>query len=236
MRGVRQIIVEEDMDHPLIGRPVLDEMSFVASQHLDSVRDKFHPQDFSHIGKEIFDMGNQPLRTLSKILLMPAEIPECIEDLPDVLTLAKKIMKLREQTKLHALDEDQFEVQRSADNDGDHDVLQSNVKFARLKKQALFYGDIPDDDPIYYHDVDVGQGSLEELTDAIEVLITSAEQAGMSWHGVQRLRHLVTELNILFQAQAWRRPSCECESPCHQAARRCITRANVSSQVRLAAA
>jgi hypothetical protein len=34
MRGVRQIIVEEDMDHPLIGRPVLEEMSFVASQHL----------------------------------------------------------------------------------------------------------------------------------------------------------------------------------------------------------
>jgi hypothetical protein len=39
MRGVRQIIIEEDMDHPLIGRPVLDEMGFVASQHLDSVRD-----------------------------------------------------------------------------------------------------------------------------------------------------------------------------------------------------
>jgi hypothetical protein len=31
MRGVRQIIVEEDMDHPLIGRPVLDETRFVAS-------------------------------------------------------------------------------------------------------------------------------------------------------------------------------------------------------------
>jgi hypothetical protein len=31
MRGVRQIIVEEEMDHPLIGRPVLDEMGFVAS-------------------------------------------------------------------------------------------------------------------------------------------------------------------------------------------------------------
>jgi hypothetical protein len=51
MRGVRQIIVEEDMDHPLIGRPVLDEMGFLASQHLDSVRDKFHLHDFSHIGE-----------------------------------------------------------------------------------------------------------------------------------------------------------------------------------------
>jgi hypothetical protein len=28
MSGVRQIIVEEDMDHPLIGTPVLDEMGF----------------------------------------------------------------------------------------------------------------------------------------------------------------------------------------------------------------
>jgi hypothetical protein len=60
MRGVRQIIVEEDMDHPLIGRSVLDEMGFVASQHLDSVRDKFHLHDFSHIDEELLEMGKQP--------------------------------------------------------------------------------------------------------------------------------------------------------------------------------
>jgi hypothetical protein len=65
MRGVRQIIVKEDMDHPLIGRPVLDEMGFLASQHLDSVRDKFHLHDFSHIGKELLDMGKQYLGALS---------------------------------------------------------------------------------------------------------------------------------------------------------------------------
>jgi hypothetical protein len=52
-------------------------------------------------------------------------------------------------------------VQRGEDNDGDHDVLQSNVKFESLKEQALFYGDIPDGEPIDYHDVYVGQGSLE---------------------------------------------------------------------------
>jgi hypothetical protein len=69
-------------------------------------------------------------------------------------------MKHREQGKLHALDEDQSDVQRGEVDDGDHDVLQSNVKFASLKEQALFY-DIPDDDPIDYHDVDVGQGSPE---------------------------------------------------------------------------
>jgi hypothetical protein len=57
MRGVRQIIVEEDMDHPLIGRPVLDEMGFVESQYLDSVRDKFHLHDFSHVGEELLDMA-----------------------------------------------------------------------------------------------------------------------------------------------------------------------------------
>jgi hypothetical protein len=90
MRGVRQIIVEEDMDHPLIGRPVLNEMGFVASQHLDSLRDKFHLHDFSHIGEELLEMGKQPLGALSKLLLMPADIPEFIEDLPDVLRLAKK--------------------------------------------------------------------------------------------------------------------------------------------------
>jgi hypothetical protein len=90
MRGVRQIIVEEDMDHPLIGRPVLDEMGFVASQHLDSVRDKFHLHDFSHIGEELLDMGKKLSGVLSKLLLKPADIPEFIEDLPDVLALAKE--------------------------------------------------------------------------------------------------------------------------------------------------
>jgi hypothetical protein len=90
MRGVRQIIVEGDMEHPLIGRPVLDEMGFVGSKHLDSVRDKLHLHDFSHIGEEQLDIGKQPLGVLSKLLLMPADIPEFIEDLPDVQTLAKK--------------------------------------------------------------------------------------------------------------------------------------------------
>jgi hypothetical protein len=162
MRGVRQIIVEEDMDHPLFGRPVLDEMGFVASQHLDSVRDKFHLQDFSHVGEKLSEMGKQPLGALSKLLLMPAVIPEFTEDLPDVLALAnKKNMKRREQAKLHALDEDQSDVQQGEVDDWEHDVLQSNVKFASLREQAIFYGDITDDDPIDYHDVDVGQGSPE---------------------------------------------------------------------------
>jgi hypothetical protein len=108
-------------------------------------------------------------------------------------------MKRRDQAKLHALDEDQIEVQRGKVADGDHDVLQSNVKFASLKEQALFYGDIPDDDPIDYHDVDVGQGSTEELADAIDGLLPSAEQAGMSRDGVQRLRQLVTECKDVFR-------------------------------------
>jgi hypothetical protein len=83
MRGVRQIIVKEDIHHPLIGMPVLDEMGFVASQHLDSVWDKFYLHDFSHIGEELLKMGTQPLGALSKLLLMSADIPEFIEDLPD---------------------------------------------------------------------------------------------------------------------------------------------------------
>jgi hypothetical protein len=149
MRGVRQIVVDEEMDHSLIGRPVLDEMGFVASQHLDYVRDKFHLHDFSHIGEEILKMGNQPSCALSKLLLNPADIPEFIEDLPDMLPLAKKKnMKRREQSKSNALDEDRCEVQRSKD-DGDHDVINLNVKFANFKEQAFFYSDIPDDDSIY---------------------------------------------------------------------------------------
>jgi hypothetical protein len=161
-------------------------MGLVKSQHLDSVRDKFHLHNFSHIGEELLDMGNQLFSALSKLLLMPADIPECIKDLPDVLTQAKKkIMRRREQARPNALDEDQCEVQRSEIDDGDHDVL--------------LYGDIPDDDPIDYHEVDIGQGSPEDLADAIESFITSAEQAGMSRDGVQSLRQLVTECKNVFR-------------------------------------
>jgi hypothetical protein len=78
------------MDHPLIGGLVLDEMGFVKSQHLDSVRDKFHLHDFSHIGEELLDMGKQPLGALSKRLLKPADIPKFTEGLPNELPLAKK--------------------------------------------------------------------------------------------------------------------------------------------------
>jgi hypothetical protein len=54
------------------------------------------------------------LGALLKLLLMPADIPQFIEDLPDVLTLAKKqSMKRREQTKPNALDKDQSDVQRA---------------------------------------------------------------------------------------------------------------------------
>jgi hypothetical protein len=109
------------------------------------------------------------------------------------------VMKRREQTKPDALDEDQCEVQRSEGDNRDHDVLQSNVKFASLKEQALFYGDISDDDPIGYYEIDVGQGTPEELEDAFEGLITSAEQAGMSRDGVQSLRQLVTECKDVFR-------------------------------------
>jgi hypothetical protein len=108
-------------------------------------------------------------------------------------------MKRGEQAKLHALDEDQSDVQRVGHDDGDHVVLQSNVKFASLKKNALFYGDIPDDDPIEYHDVDVEQGSAEELADAIKGLITSAEQTDMLLYGVQSLRQFVTEYKDVFR-------------------------------------
>jgi hypothetical protein len=65
-------------------------MVFVASQHLDSVRDKFHLHDFRHIAEELLEMGKQPLGALSKLVLKPADIPECIEGLPDVLALEKK--------------------------------------------------------------------------------------------------------------------------------------------------
>jgi hypothetical protein len=68
-----------------------------------------------------------------------------------------------------------------------------------LKEQSLFYGDIPDDDPINFHDVEVGQGSPEELADAVEGLVTSAENSGMPRDGVQSLRNLMIEYEDVFR-------------------------------------
>jgi hypothetical protein len=58
---------------------------------------------------------------------------------------------------------------------------------------------ITDVDPIDYHDVEAEQGSPEELANAIEGLITSAEQAGMSRDGVKSLKKLVTECKDVFR-------------------------------------
>jgi hypothetical protein len=77
-------------------------------------------------------MGNQPFCALSMLLLMPADIPEFIEELPDVLPLANKKNEASEQTKPNALGEDQCEMQIE-DDDGNQDALQPNIKFASLK-------------------------------------------------------------------------------------------------------
>jgi hypothetical protein len=78
---------------------------------------------------------------------MPADIPKCIGDFPNVLALAmKKNMKRQEQTKPNALDKTQCEAQRREGDDGKHDVLQPYVKFSSLNNQALFYDDISYDD------------------------------------------------------------------------------------------
>jgi hypothetical protein len=123
------------MDHPLIGRPVLDEMGFVANQLLDSVRDRFYLHDFSHVGEELLEMNKQPSGALSKVLLKPADIPELIEDLPDVIPLANgKKATRRKQLRSSVHNEGYFGRQQSEEYDGDHDVVQPNIKFAILKE------------------------------------------------------------------------------------------------------
>jgi hypothetical protein len=69
----------------------------------------------------------------------------------------------------------------------------------RASRSRLFSTDIPDDDSIDYHDVDVRQEIPEELADAIEGFITSSEQAGMSRDCVQRLRQFVIECKDVFR-------------------------------------
>jgi hypothetical protein len=58
-----------------------------------------------------------------------------------------------------------MEIDRN--DDGNLDVVQLSIKFASLKEQSMFYGDIYDNDPIDNNDVMSGQGSPEELEAAI---------------------------------------------------------------------
>jgi hypothetical protein len=144
------------MGHLLIGRPVLDDIGIVTVQYLDSVREKFHMHDFSHIGAELLGMGKHPSGALSKLLLKLANIPDLIEDLSDIIPLAKgEKATRRKKMKSSGNGEEQFGRQQSEDDDEDHDVLLPNIKFASLKEQSLVYNKIPDDDPIDYQDVEV---------------------------------------------------------------------------------
>jgi hypothetical protein len=145
-------------------------------------------------------MGKQLVGAMSKLLLKPADIPEFIEGLPNVLPLAKgKKIKQRDQIKPSVLDQDQYGVKRSYNYYGSHDMPQLNIQFASLKEQSLVYGVIPDNDPVDYHDVEVGQGNPENLADANEGLVTSAEQARISLDGAQSLRQLVTKCKNIFR-------------------------------------
>jgi hypothetical protein len=57
---------------------------------MESVRDKLHLHDFSHIGEVLLNMGKKPFGALSKLLLKLADILEFIEDLPDVFTRQRR--------------------------------------------------------------------------------------------------------------------------------------------------
>jgi hypothetical protein len=115
-------------------------------------------------------------------------------------------------------------------------MLQPNVKFSSLKEQVLLFGDIPDDDPIDYHDVDVRQGSPEELADAIEGFITTSEQSGMSRDGVQSVRQLRAECKKVFRLKLGADPPTNVKPLVIKLRDGAEPRANVSSQVRSAAA
>jgi hypothetical protein len=113
-------------------------MDFVASQHLDSVRDKFHMHDFIHIGEKLLKMEKQPSGALSNLLLKPADISELIEDLPDVIPRAKdKTATRRMQIKSSTNDEEFFGSQQDEIGDGNQDVIQPNIIPLALRTIAV---------------------------------------------------------------------------------------------------
>jgi hypothetical protein len=95
----------------LIGRPVLDELGFVARLHLDSVREKFHLNAFSHIGEDLLEIGKEPSGFPSILLLNPADIPKLIEDLPGVTPLEKdRKATLRKRMKASAQEKEGYKT------------------------------------------------------------------------------------------------------------------------------
>jgi hypothetical protein len=127
MRGLLQVIVEEDMDNHITGCPALDEMGFAADQHLAPVRDSFHLYDFSHVGQELIEIGKKPLGALSRLLLKPAVSPAVIEDcITDDPLLASE----DEMPELVSDSDDDGDYGTHCDKDEDgNDFVESQPKF-----------------------------------------------------------------------------------------------------------
>jgi hypothetical protein len=111
------------MDHPLIGRPVLDETDFVASQHLDSVWDRSHQHDVSHIDEGLLEMDKQPERSVKsptrarRHFRVNSRLAGCY-----ISGEGKKSTR-RKQTRSSAHDEEFFGRNQSEEDDGDQDVV-----------------------------------------------------------------------------------------------------------------
>jgi hypothetical protein len=74
---------------------------------MDSVRDKFHLHDFSHIDEELLEIFMQPSGALSTLPLKPADIQKLIDDLSNFIPLVNgKVATRRKQIKSSTHDEE----------------------------------------------------------------------------------------------------------------------------------
>jgi hypothetical protein len=163
----RQVILEEGLDIPIIGRPALDEIGFSAAQHFSAVRDTYNMHEFSHVSQELTEMADKPTGALARLLLKPTGSPSEIKDWiaadPSLAECDYEMPQLVSDSE----DEDDCKTHKPR-LDGGIQMDSSMAVIAAIKQQYLFYGDIPDDDPIDYRDVDVLEGDTKEVSAAVQ--------------------------------------------------------------------
>lgn len=71
MRNVQFLVLEEDFDEVLLGRPIMNMLGIDVTEHLNTVRVEFNDMDFS----EVHSIGPGISGTLSRALLMHTHAP-----------------------------------------------------------------------------------------------------------------------------------------------------------------
>jgi hypothetical protein len=114
----------------------------------------------------------------------------------DVATQETSDLPGQEEHEFYASEDDYPIFNSDSENSDNEDEQQQTVKILGLK-----YGQIVDDDPVDYHDVDIGQQDETELRQAVDDMMQRAVSAGISNEGFGVLQEMVSKYYGIFRTR-----------------------------------